>query len=239
MDAVYLGLIAALTSILTACAGLGGGILLLALMLQILPPIAVIPLHGITQLFSNASRGWIFRDFLRPEYLKPFITGSIIGAFAFVPLIALVDQVTGSLLLGIFILLATWWPNLLPLRRLKPLLSGLLTSGLGLIFGAIGAMTMSAHPKEFWSKEEITGNHAACMAFQHGIKVIVYAIIGFNISAYIWEITALIIGAAFGTWIGTKVLRKISEKRFKKLLKIVLTTLSIRMIYLSLYTLLS
>ena len=78
MDAVYLGLIAALTSILTACAGLGGGILLLALMLQILPPIAVIPLHGITQLFSNATRGWIFRDFLRPEYLKPFITGSII-----------------------------------------------------------------------------------------------------------------------------------------------------------------
>ena len=38
------------------------------------------------------------------EYVVPFSIGSLLGVIIFIPLIALVDQVTGSLILGVFIL---------------------------------------------------------------------------------------------------------------------------------------
>ena len=86
-ELIALGVFSTITSLLTAVAGLGGGMLLLALMAQIFAPAILIPLHGIAQFFSNANRGVIHRDKLEWQYLKPFVTGSLVGAFAFVPLV--------------------------------------------------------------------------------------------------------------------------------------------------------
>ena len=45
-----------LGSFITVAFGIGGGALLLALMASMLPPIALIPIHGIIQLGTNATR---------------------------------------------------------------------------------------------------------------------------------------------------------------------------------------
>ena len=155
MEPIYLAVIAFCSSLFTACAGLGGGILLLAMMLQIFPPNVVIPLHGITQFFSNASRALLLRGFIAKDYVIPFTIGSFLGVVIFIPLITIVDQVIGSLILGIFILVATWRPSYLKLRSVHATISGAITGGLGLILGAIGPLAMSAHPKENWIKEQI------------------------------------------------------------------------------------
>ena len=170
-ELITLGLFSTATSLLTALAGLGGGMLLLALMAQIFAPAILIPLHGVAQFFSNANRGVIHRDKLQWSYLKPFVLGSIVGAFLFVPLVVFVDPVIGAICVGLFILLVTWFPRYLNVSKLHPVLSGGLTSGLGVLFGATGPLAMSAHPKADWSKEEIVGNHGAAMAFQHGVKL--------------------------------------------------------------------
>lgn len=47
---------ACLTSAMTAALGIGGGVLLLAIMSMLLPAAAIIPLHGLVQLGSNANR---------------------------------------------------------------------------------------------------------------------------------------------------------------------------------------
>ena len=68
------------TSAFTAAMGVGGGLALLAVMSAVLPASAVIPLHGVGQLGSNASR-FILQ---RPHVVWPialwFAGGSIIGA---------------------------------------------------------------------------------------------------------------------------------------------------------------
>ncbi|MDY0191288.1 MAG: hypothetical protein RBR22_11190, partial [Desulfuromonas sp.] len=46
---------ACLTSAMTAALGVGGGVLLLAVMSMLLPAAAIIPLHGLVQLGSNAN----------------------------------------------------------------------------------------------------------------------------------------------------------------------------------------
>lgn len=45
-----------LGSMITAGLGAGGGLLLLVMMAMWVPPVAVIPVHGLVQLGSNAGR---------------------------------------------------------------------------------------------------------------------------------------------------------------------------------------
>ena len=204
--------------------------LLLALMAQLFAPAILIPLHGVAQFFSNANRGFIHRDKLQWAYLRPFVLGSTIGAFLFVPLVVFVNPTLGAIAVGLFILLVTWFPKWLNVSRLPYFLSGALTSGLGVLFGATGPLAMSAHPKANWSKEQIVGNHGAAMAFQHGIKVVAYLVAGVQLYAYLPHIVVLFVGAWVGTYIGTKVLKRFTDDRFKIMLKWVLTILALRLI---------
>ncbi len=236
-ELVALGVFSTLTSLLTAVAGIGGGMLLLALMAQLFAPAILIPLHGIAQFFSNANRGVIHRNKLEWTYLKPFIIGSAIGAFAFVPLVVFVDATIGAIAVGLFILLVVWFPQWLNVSRLPPLLSGGLISGLGVLFGATGPLAMSAHPKANWSKEQIVGNHGAAMAFQHGVKVIAYLVAGVQLYQYLWHVVVLFFGAWLGTFAGTHLLKRIADARFKVMLKWVLTLLGLRLIVANAYTL--
>ena len=102
---------------------------------------------------------------------------------------------------------------------------------IGINFGAIGPLAMSAHPKENWLKEQIVANHAAVMACQHGLKVVAFTAIGVNLIEYSRELIGLVLGAATGTFVGTKILKRISDDRFRVLLNVVLTILALRMIY--------
>ena len=49
-------IVSGLTSFFTASFGAGGGVMLLGVMAQVLPPQLIIPLHGVAQLGSNAGR---------------------------------------------------------------------------------------------------------------------------------------------------------------------------------------
>lgn len=236
-ELITLGLFSTLTSLVTAFAGLGGGLLLLALMAQLFAPSILIPLHGVAQFFSNANRGFIHRTKLEWTYLKPFMLGSVIGAFAFVPLVVFIDPVVSAIAVGAFILLVTWFPTWLKVSKLPAIFSGVLTSGLGVLFGATGPLAMSAYPKANWSKEQIVGNHGAAMTFQHGVKVAAYFVAGINLMAYLPHIAVLFGGAWLGTYIGTHLLRKITDDRFKTILKWVLTALALRLIVLNGYAL--
>ncbi len=213
--------------------------LLLALMAQLFAPAILIPLHGVAQFFSNANRGVIHRDKLEWPYLRPFVFGSMIGAFAFVPLVVFVNPTFGAIAVGLFILLVTWFPKWLNASKLPYILSGALTSGLGVLFGATGPLAMSAHPKTHWSKEQIVGNHGAAMAFQHGIKVVAYLVAGVQLYAYLPHIVMLFAGAWLGTFLGTKILKRFSDERFKIMLKWVLTILALRLIFTNGWSLLA
>ena len=71
-----------ITSFMTAAFGIGGGVVLIVIMAMLVPPAALIPIHGIIQLGSNGGRAVIMaRDVIwRP--MIPFVVGALIGATA-------------------------------------------------------------------------------------------------------------------------------------------------------------
>ena len=77
---ISLPLFAVITSIISAIIGMGGGILLLAIMTFFLPIQIAIPIHGIVQLISNSSRVYLLRKHIKWNYFKYFVIGLPIGA---------------------------------------------------------------------------------------------------------------------------------------------------------------
>ncbi|MCL1483532.1 MAG: sulfite exporter TauE/SafE family protein [Marinobacter sp.] len=74
---IFLSLI---TSWITSAFGIGGSALLIMSMAQVMPPVAVIPIHGMVQLGANGSRftmTWRDVDYRR---LAAIVPGILIGA---------------------------------------------------------------------------------------------------------------------------------------------------------------
>jgi len=67
------------TSFITAAFGIGGGIVLLAILASFIPPAALIPVHGLVQFGSNFGRAVIMPKHVKWELFRPFTIGAVIG----------------------------------------------------------------------------------------------------------------------------------------------------------------
>ena len=100
------------TSAVSASFGLGGGSMLIAVLVNLLNPIAVIPIHAVIQLNSNFFRALIMWRHIQFNGMIPFFLGNLIGLsvggqIAF--------NIPGYLLqgiIGIFILYSLWGSGL-------------------------------------------------------------------------------------------------------------------------------
>ncbi|HEX4917441.1 MAG TPA: sulfite exporter TauE/SafE family protein [Limnobacter sp.] len=228
---LFLGLTAFFTSAITAAMGVGGGVVLLALMAQLVPPALLIPLHGAAQLMSNTSRVLVQRKHIHWAYIKPFTVGAILGGAALTPLVLWVPTWIGQVVLGIFILLATWRTQWLKLQQWQAWASGAITTGLSLILGATGPLVMSVLPKGQWQREVVVGTHGMAMVIQHGVKLIAFSGLSFSALDHWPLLLAIAIATLAGNLAGARLLSRIPERMFSKALDWVLSLLAMRLIY--------
>jgi uncharacterized protein len=231
-------LIAFFTSMLTAIIGLGGGLLLIALMPGFLPAAAIIPIHSVVQLASNASRAAFAWQTIRWEYFIAFAVGSIFGGLIAAQFIRLINIEYISLFIGLFILMNVWTPQVFQwLGRLKGefITIGILQTGLGMIGGATGPLGQASLMRRGLSKDEIVTTTALFMSFTHITKLVAFAILGVNIIFWWKLMLGMVVGVILGSWAGTKVRTKVDDKIFKQALSILLTVLAVRMIYVVLF----
>ena len=80
-----LGLIALLTSMLSAVTGVGGGVLLLSGLTLYLPPQALVPIHGAIQTWSCGVRLALFWQQIDWRLIPPFLSGMLHGLERSVP----------------------------------------------------------------------------------------------------------------------------------------------------------
>jgi len=109
--AAGLVLLSFFTSMLTASAGIGGGVLLLSVLASLLPATAVIPVHGVVQLGSNVGRGILLREHLNKPVFVYFTAGAIVGALVGGKLYLILPGAVLQAVLGVFILAIVWLPK--------------------------------------------------------------------------------------------------------------------------------
>ncbi len=221
---------AIVSTAITGAMGVGGGLILIVLMAQWVPPVVLIPLHAFVMLMGNSGRAWLQREHVHWAYVRPFIVGSVVGVALMTPLVNWLPTAGGQLLLGLFVIGMTWRPQWFRLGSWWPSVSGALTSALTMVLGATGPLVMSVLPKANWTKRAIVGTHGMAMTFQHGLKAAAFWVSGFDPIAWGPTLFAMGIGSVAGNLIGARLLGRVPEARFKQLLDWLLTLLALRLI---------
>ncbi len=227
----------ALTAGLTAAFGLGGGLVLLAIMSALMPAPAVIPVHGVAQLGANASR---FALHFKSTAWRPFIWfigGAAIGAFLGGQLVVTLPAWLLRGAVGAFVLYSQWgrMPSFAGLEARAFAVVGVVGTFLTMFFGATGPFVASAVSALKVDRLVYTATHAACMVAQHGLKVAAFAAVGFAFHDWAVMIVLIVASGFVGTLIGSRILKRSSDARFKRVFKWLVTALGANLIVQSAY----
>lgn len=235
MNDWLLPLLALLTSTLTAVTGIGGGMILIALMPGLLPGAAIVPVHAMVQLFANASRALFGWRFLRWEFALAFVAGGIVGGLLAAGIRSEIDLEYTPLLIAAFILYTVWGPSLRLKRppRGEFALIGMVQTGLSMLVGATGPMGQASLLRHGLQRDALVVTGALMTTFTHLIKVLLFVLLGFVFVDYWKIILGMTAGVVIGAFIGTHIRYRIDEKIFRQILKWALTLLALRMIYLT------
>lgn len=230
--------VALATSILSAVVGMAGGIVLLSVMLLFLPPLVAIPLHGVIQLVSNGSRAWIQRRHVETRILGYYAVLLLPFAFAGLVIARSLEPPVTRALIGAFVLVATHAPGWLligshpeaidPRRRFLLLggIVGLLTTTIG----ATGPLIAPFFLNLGLTRQSLIGTKAASQTLGHMAKIAVFGVAGFAFAQYALPLLLLSVMVVVGTWLGSRLLDRVSERAFTLLYKGVLTVIAIRLV---------
>ena len=235
LEVALLALAGFFTSALTAVIGAGGGTVLLALMLQVMPPAAAIPVHGVVQLASNTARTWLFRRSLawpliwRFALLLPF--GVILGLWLFQHMPKELVQV----LIGCFVIftlflrqLGRFAPKEFPLWAFVPL--GFVTGALNMIVGVIGPVLGALVIRKELSKEAIVGTLGFFGVLGNLLKIAGFVFAGFSLVEYGPALLVMVPAAMLGAAAGKRVLGYVSELLFLRVFQLMLLGLAAKLI---------
>lgn len=207
--------------------------MLLTVMATFLPPAVVIPVHGIIQLGSNGGRAVLMRQHIRWPVWVLFAAGAAIGTIVaarvllFLPLQVLLG------VLGLFVLYSVWaprWRNTTVPTAVYAVV-GAVTGFVTIFVGATGPLVASFLSPEKLGREGLVGTLAACMAWQHAIKGLVFGMVGFAFAPWLPLMAAMIISGFIGTLLGRRLLQSLSERDFAVLFRLVMTLLAARVLY--------
>ena len=230
LDAGLLVAASLVTSFISAAFGIGGGFTLIALLALLLPPAALIPVHGIVHLGSNAGRVGIMLKEVVWRPVLPFAVGTVIGASLGAMVVVQLPPWAVQLALGIFIIWAVF-AKLPPIQQRYILLGGVVSSFLTMFFGATGnfiaamVKTMNLDPVPH------VATHSLMMTFQHLAKVLIFGLIGFQFGPYMILIIGMLISGFIGTIIGSRFLTKAGGRYFKPVLNTILSLAAARLIW--------
>ena len=216
------------TSFITAAFGIGGGIMLVAIMAVMLPPAALIPVHGVVQLGSNFGRALIMLKHVERSTIPPFLVGSALGAgLGGVVFIQFPPWVVQFGLAGFI----TWSAlgRLPAIGKGHVFAAGAVSSFLTMFFGATGSFVAATVKGMKLPPLEHLATHSTLMTLQHLLKSVAFGFLGFAFAPWLPFIVAMVASGFLGTVIGRQVLAKMGHRYFQTVLRGILLVLAARL----------
>ena len=223
------------TALLGTLAGAAGGLILLALMANVLRPEVLIPVHTVVQLGQGISRTLVMRKHVVWETVTPFVIGAVAGAIAGAKIFVALPMGWLQLILGFFILLVTWIPKLGRIGGVNKRFIGVgfAATFLGVFVSATGTLIAPV----IAAASPTRHNHAATlgilMSITHTLKLMAFLFVGLAIGAYLPLMAGMILTGAVGNWMGERALLKMPEERFRLIFQICLTILGVRLLWMA------
>ena len=237
-----LGAVAVLTSIVSGVMGMAGGMLLLAVLLLRLEPAVAIPVHGVVQLVSNASRAFFLRRHIKWSAVWRFVWPLLPAGALGIWLLAYVPIGASRVAIALFVLVTTWHHSFFTVgkgERAKAALpiGGALVGFFSTLVGATGPLLGPFILALDLGGQPTIATLAACQIFQHGSKVLLFGLRGFDVADYLPPCALLCLCAIAGSAIGTRLLDRLPEKTFKVTVRLTLSALASQQLYVGLLSL--
>lgn len=240
LEIVVVAVAALLTSILSAVAGLGGGVILLLVITQFVAPTTAIPIQGAIQLVSNGSRAMLLRSTVSWPVVGWASIMVVPASFLGVAVATSLPEDVVRLALATFVLILAWRPQLLKARgaaqraadQARPMLVGIgaVSGFLNTTVGASGPVTSPFVKAVTVSHKAFVATAATMQVLAHVAKLVAFSAQGWSITDHLAMIAVGVAGVVVGSWIGTRLLDRVSEARLDLLFKVVLTALAVRII---------
>jgi len=220
-------------SLIAGALGLGGGVLVLATMANVLPPLALVPIHGVVQLGSNLSRAVLNWRHTLMSVATPFFIGTIIGAAIGAQFVVALPKPLLQLVIAVFILVSTWLPHLQSKSagKVKFFLVGIVTTIVTMFVGGTGVLVGSFVAPACPERHQFVGTHSVVMTIQHGLKIVTFVLLGFAFGPYIALLMGLVTFSFIGSYVGKLLLNRLPERIFRAALKATLTLLALQLLF--------
>lgn len=217
---------------LAAVTGFGGAAILLPLLIATFGTREAIPILTVAQLIGNGSRAWFNRSELDWKVVGWFALGAVPAAivgglvFASAPLAAL------TRLLGAFLLAIVAFRHIhkraqrMPLRAFAPLGAG--ASFLSALLGSVGPLMAPFFLAYGLVKGAYIGTEAMATLIMHVVKLIVYG--GASLLSPHGIGVGLLMGSGLivGSYIGKRIVHRVSERAFIMLVEATLIVAGLR-----------
>ena len=234
---LFTGLIVAsfLTTLVGILSGAAGGLILLAVMALFFPPAILIPVHTLVQLGVGSSRAFFLRHYVVKTAILPFTVGAALGAIAGAQIFVSLSTGTLQGILAVFILFATWVPGIARVGPEKGRYTalGFAATFLGVFVSATGTLVAPVLAASIADRRAYAGTFGTVMCIVHFAKVIAFGFLGVAIGAYAPLIIAMIATAAVANWAGSNFLDMMKESSFRLILRIALTCLALRLMWVA------
>lgn len=233
---LVIGTTALATSVLSAVAGLGGGVVLLAVLAQLYVPTVAIPLQGAIQLAANGSRAAFLRHDVDTRVVAWSSLALLPASFLGVAIATSIPEDALRVALGVFVLVLAWRPHTLQWRRSTTVPTPALV-GVGAASGLLNTTVGASGPVTSPFFKACTATHVAFVAtaavsqvLAHAAKLVAFAADGFDLGDHLPVVGVGVVGVVVGSRIGTRLLGVISPQHLDVVFATVLTALAVRLI---------
>ena len=215
--------------------GMGGGIILLALMTLFVPAGDLVPLHGLLVLTSIGTRGVINWKHIQWHLVWQCSIGLVFGVVLGASIGVSLPESVFFILLGMVLTFVVWSPK--NKKTKLPLLpAGFLHGIVSSMFGT-GGVLQAIFSRLHLTRHQLIATFAAVMCMLNIGKLAAFSFYGFGLLAYMPVFVISIIPALIGSYLGKLCLDCISEDTFRLIFKGIITLLALRLIVVGLWQL--
>lgn len=221
------------TSAFSAAVGMGGGIMITAVLATMLPIHAVLPVQTTMLFFNTGYRLWLYRMHADWKLAAPFLLGLAIGSTAGAFVYVNLSEHWLELCLGITILLFIWWPGGAGvLARSKPLqvvlatVHGFITSVTG-----IGGLLQGVMSRFKLPRQKFIGTFSTLMFGSNVFRALGLFLAGASIGPYLGLIALAIPVGFAGAHVGKRFLDGMDDHWFDLLFKTLMTLVGLHLLY--------
>lgn len=230
---VFLSMIS--TAFISGVLGMGGGALLMAILVLLLPINSAMIVHGFCQFISNGSRAYLFRKTVLWRGVGVYLIGVAIALVLFILIAYQPNKRAVFICLGALPFVSLLLPKQWSLNFERPVdqvICGFLVTVSQLFCGVSGPLLDIFFIKSSLNKEMVMGTKAVTQTIGHLAKLFYYGLwITLTDLTILWLLPLAFIAAVSGANLGKKVNERLEENQFRRYGQIVLLLVGSFLLY--------